>query len=206
MATKQGRVRFKDIRQGKTFWRVNIRTDASGVRLADKPFRMFITTIPRLVPIEWGMRIDTADAPQTEWTVYGHCDHEHSLLRVKHDMALEVFGISKDGVDKIDPVEDLLLFRNKRSVDKFIKSFLMFPPTVSEHLEAVDMAVRDESFERDQDHEAEQEQQGIVIGESTLTPEDKAVGYSWTTKISVPVPAPEDKPDHANDNTYMLAP
>lgn len=102
MATKSGRVQFKDIRTGKTFWRVpasfepgmsRVHADVPrSVRVLEKPFRTFLS--------ERAFPVGSACVPEWSFTVMDSIDYDGSLRNTAYVLDCHAFGIETDVTDK----------------------------------------------------------------------------------------------------------
>lgn len=135
MPTKIGRVKFKDIRQGRTFWRINwhIAVTVNGFKFQfDKPFRVFVDSTPYMAVY--------ASYHRRKSMVFDlHCDHDLPCLSERTQMQLIDYNVKDDKVMPHDVCEGLAMFVNYRAVMRFIKAFKHTPITDRLEQEALDL-------------------------------------------------------------------
>jgi hypothetical protein len=145
MSTKIGRAHFKDIRQGKTLWWVEIGVNADGTRYASFSYFMFCLGIPYLVR-DWKDRTHFAFLA----TDLSKVDPADALWRCGH------FGFVGNQLRDINMGFDRVLFVSRKAAIRFTKQYLLGIATHDQHMEALEDDARNRQFDRElEDREME---------------------------------------------------
>jgi len=155
MATKIGRVQFKDIRQGKTFWWIEITVMPNGKRVASIPFRIAPMGRPTAVVVKNKKGV-------TNITFSMICDGLCNADGEVDKWESHHFGMFVNQLRPINFGHDRLMFISWRAANAFAKKYVAGKATYGEHMASIADANRNLQFDRDFDERHDPQRYDII--------------------------------------------